>query len=230
MDPISFTASLAALVSLSGAVLGGCYTYIQKARTAPNEITKIINEITSLKGILEHLSSLSGNDDNRMASLKSLAGPGGPFESCTSTLQELAKKMRSINEASEVRKRLLWPIEGGKLEETLLKIEHHKTTFILALAGDSARSNIEVENAITDVKSTLDDMKIEEKRKEVLHWLKGADPSTNHNAARRKHEPKTGDWLLQSDTFRLWQKEGAQIMWLNGIPGAGKTVLRCVKY
>jgi hypothetical protein len=218
MDPVSALT----LVQLSGSILLSCYQYISKARSAPGDITKIINEINSLKGILEHLAPLvTGIDERGPSSLNSLHSPDGPFYSCSLVLKDLENKLKALNEASSIRKRLQWPFEGSKLDETLGKLEKHKTTFILAVSGVSYQVNIKT-------KVMLDDIKVEAHRKEVLAWLKGADPTTNYNAARRKHEPHTGDWLLQSSTFELWRKEHAQILWLSGIPGAGKTILRYV--
>ncbi|KAJ9220414.1 hypothetical protein DTO169C6_7303 [Paecilomyces variotii] len=49
--------------------------------------------------------------------------------------------------------------------------------------------------------------------------------SKNHNAARAKHEPTTGDWLINSNSFKLWISGKSKLTWLHGIPGSGKTVL-----
>jgi len=51
------------------------------------------------------------------------------------------------------------------------------------------------------------------------------DPSTNHNEARSKHQPTTGEWFLRSDGFLSWTEGNTVSIWLHGIPGAGKTVL-----
>lgn len=59
----------------------------------------------------------------------------------------------------------------------------------------------------------------------VLRWLATTDPSMNHNAARTKHQPTTGNWLIQSQKFKSWWNKPSQTLWLYGIPGCGKTVL-----
>ena len=38
----------------------------------------------------------------------------------------------------------------------------------------------------------------------------------------------TGAWLLQTDSFRLWESSKKAILWCPGIPGAGKTYLSAV--
>lgn len=66
---------------------------------------------------------------------------------------------------------------------------------------------------------------IEAKIKKVIQWLSAPDPSTNHNAANKKHESTTGTWLLESESFESWRNNANQLLWITGIPGCGKTVL-----
>ncbi|KAJ5440439.1 hypothetical protein N7491_002845 [Penicillium cf. griseofulvum] len=58
----------------------------------------------------------------------------------------------------------------------------------------------------------------------ALEWLSTVDAAECHHSARAKHEQGTGEWLLESEDFRLWLTGTREIMWLYGIPGAGKTV------
>jgi ankyrin repeat domain-containing protein 50 len=60
---------------------------------------------------------------------------------------------------------------------------------------------------------------------EVLDWLSTVDPSANHNVARKAHQPQTGSWFLKSHEYISWYKNPDILMWLHGLPGAGKTVL-----
>jgi hypothetical protein len=57
----------------------------------------------------------------------------------------------------------------------------------------------------------------------VLEWLSSTDAAESHRAARAKHEPGTGNWLLASEDFGLWLTCTMELLWLNGIPGSGKT-------
>jgi hypothetical protein len=124
-----------------------------------------------------------------------------------------------------MRRRLLWPFEKGKLEEMLAGLEKHKTTLTLALTGDISKDQKETKRAVEKISDQVEDLKISGERKEIGAWLAGADPSTNHNAARKAHETGTGDWLLNLEKFKSWRDGEGGILWLHGIPGAGKTVL-----
>ncbi|KAK6844762.1 hypothetical protein PG995_014872 [Apiospora arundinis] len=63
-------------------------------------------------------------------------------------------------------------------------------------------------------------------RDQVLKWLKTSDPENNHGLARVYHEPGTGDWIIQDEQFNRWKAaSGDQLLWIYGIPGAGKTII-----
>uniref|UniRef100_A0A8H7NI08 NACHT domain-containing protein n=1 Tax=Bionectria ochroleuca TaxID=29856 RepID=A0A8H7NI08_BIOOC len=59
----------------------------------------------------------------------------------------------------------------------------------------------------------------------IRNWLAPPDPSTNLNQARSMHYRGTGQWFLNSNAYSGWKKEKNSFLWLNGIPGCGKTVL-----
>ncbi|KAG8830164.1 hypothetical protein FRC17_005292 [Serendipita sp. 399] len=225
-EVVGLVVNVISLVKLSAAIVQACYTYIKKVKHAPEEIQKTITEVSSLQSILEQLQKLSSDpDDEHMPLLKSLEGQKGPFQACHDALEEIQKTLQSIKDPSRVSRRLLFPFQGKKLEELLETLEKHKQTFILAIAGDNAKATLNIQTGVKHVSNQLEDMKMSELRKEVLQWLKAADPRTDHNAARKVHEPGTGDWLLDSEQFKTWMGEDEKILWLNGIPGAGKTVL-----
>lgn len=58
-----------------------------------------------------------------------------------------------------------------------------------------------------------------------MKWLSTVDSTSNQSAARLKHEPETGNWLLESESFKNWLNGEKQFLWIHGIPGSGKTVL-----
>lgn len=59
----------------------------------------------------------------------------------------------------------------------------------------------------------------------IRTWLSPPDPSSNLNKAREQHHEGTGQWFLDSDTYKKWKVERNSFLWLNGIPGCGKTIL-----
>lgn len=222
-------ATVLQLIQFSGMVLSACYEYINKARSANNDIEKIHADVSGLENILKRLASLISSDDvDRHTLLRLLGRPSGPFDACSKALSELQRKLKALTEASSARRRILWPLEEGKIRDILARLSEQKQTFILALVADEAENGEKDARQGREVAIRLDDINDKEERSRILSWLHGADPSTNYNAARRKHEKGTGDWLLHLDQFRAWKGGDGGSMWISGIPGAGKTILRYV--
>jgi hypothetical protein len=73
----------------------------------------------------------------------------------------------------------------------------------------------------------------EEKYIAVRKWISGAESSLDHEdacSAWRKYTG-TGKWILKTEHIRNWrdaQPPRDSSLWINGIPGAGKTVLASV--
>jgi hypothetical protein len=59
----------------------------------------------------------------------------------------------------------------------------------------------------------------------IYRWLSPSDPSTNYNKALGQRHDGTGRWFIEGQTFRSFKEGQAPFLWLNGIPGCGKTVI-----
>ncbi|OBS26153.1 hypothetical protein FPOA_00096 [Fusarium poae] len=60
---------------------------------------------------------------------------------------------------------------------------------------------------------------------ERVSWLNLPDYSTSLERARDKRHPGTGDWFIDSKEFASWQGHPTFLLWLQGGPGVGKTIL-----
>jgi hypothetical protein len=61
--------------------------------------------------------------------------------------------------------------------------------------------------------------------REISKWISPVQPWENHETVRVRHEPGTGGWLLESDSYRSWKSGSIRHLWLYGPVGSGKTVL-----
>jgi Ankyrin repeats (3 copies)/NACHT domain len=59
----------------------------------------------------------------------------------------------------------------------------------------------------------------------IRRWLSAPDPSLNHQKALKQHLQNTGVWFLGSEQYKRWKTDAASFLWLQGIPGCGKTIL-----
>ncbi|KAJ9660146.1 hypothetical protein H2201_007053 [Coniosporium apollinis] len=101
-------------------------------------------------------------------------------------------------------------------------------TDIAGIRTDTTRLCMDTAGLLTDtshIRQTIHSSQTDERKQQVLGWLSRTDPSSNHNEARKKHEPETGDWLLQSEAYNKWKTSSSSMLWLYGKAGCGKTIL-----
>jgi hypothetical protein len=61
--------------------------------------------------------------------------------------------------------------------------------------------------------------------REISDWVSPVRPWENHESVRKRHEPGTGGWLLEADSYRSWRSGSIRHLWLHGPAGSGKTIL-----
>ncbi|KAK3490117.1 hypothetical protein B0T13DRAFT_451254 [Neurospora crassa] len=209
MDPLSFTASLVAVVGLAGEVAKICKSYIDGIKNHPREIRVIFIELTSLTSVLEGLKILREDDFEDAQIIRQLRGHGGPIQGCQETIRNL-HGLLNLNSASGTA------APGDEAVALLKAIATHKQTIGAALTAS-------VLSEVQSMKARLD--RAEQDR---LHaWLVQINPSSNHNTANSLYETGTGDWIFRSQEWNLWvnKQSKERSLWIHGIPGAGKTIL-----
>ncbi|OKL57360.1 hypothetical protein UA08_07438 [Talaromyces atroroseus] len=80
-------------------------------------------------------------------------------------------------------------------------------------------------DSIEDTRKGIDRLHLSNRQREVLKWLNPPDPSTHYNKALQQRHGCSGLWFLQSNAFAKWKIQPDSFLWLNGIPGCGKTIL-----
>ncbi|KAI9878518.1 MAG: hypothetical protein M1830_000699 [Pleopsidium flavum] len=227
MDPLSISASIVALLTLTGTVV----QYLNSAKGASEDRQNILLEISSVSGLLYQLRDLAERtewEDSWSKTLKSLSVPKGPLEQFKKVLEILASKLKPVVGWKKAGKAVIWPFQKGEIKDILCTIERQKTLFGLALQQDHLGLSRAIKNGVTEIQAGVTELRVAQNNtdcEKVLRWLSTTDASTNHNAARIKHEPSTGDWFIHSEKFNSWWDNASQTLWLHGIPGCGKTVL-----
>jgi ankyrin repeat protein len=65
----------------------------------------------------------------------------------------------------------------------------------------------------------------EEAQKSLIVWLSPVSSEDRHDEALKAHFPGTCTWIFDTHEFVDWTGQGNWMLWVHGIPGAGKTVL-----
>jgi ankyrin repeat protein len=202
MDPLSAAASAIAVIQLSASVLGTCYKYISQVKDAPTDVARIVSEVGSLKAILSDIQPKEALE--------------GPLRICGEILNELDGKLKSS--------RFRWPFETGRVDKLLNKLGAQKSTFILVLAQANAETANDTLEAVHKLHSIVKTNEQLSRQKQIIAWLVSTDPTANHQLARSRHQPLTGQWFLKSAEFQYWFNN-VGCLWVHAIPGAGKTII-----
>ncbi|MCJ1379453.1 hypothetical protein MMC17_002554 [Xylographa soralifera] len=129
-----------------------------------------------------------------------------------------------VNKCQELE--IILDIEAGNCERVISKTAH------IQLVQDGRRlklllDEMQVPLMHIDVQVTaVYDQLQESERQKILEYLSSISYEANHYAARDGRTKGTGRWILEHQRFREWQdSDEFSILWLYGIPGAGKTKL-----
>ena len=140
MDPVSVTASVIAIIQISGSIVSICYDYRNSVREAVKEATRITEEVKGLQDILDRLLKLAELDiaqgSPRLQVLEQLAQPGGILPRCQEHLISLRFKLGPEKKSKSVWSALKWPLTEKDLQKALNNISTAKATISLALITD----------------------------------------------------------------------------------------------
>jgi hypothetical protein len=110
------------------------------------------------------------------------------------------------------------------LQVLQLDINTASQNLLLGLRSEAVTQGASLAQLSAQNQRILDAQHTEEYKK-IVAWLSAADPWTNHDSARQRHENLTGDWLLRSEQYQNWKLSTGRHIWMYGKAGCGKTVL-----
>ncbi|KAL9618763.1 MAG: hypothetical protein Q9160_006557 [Pyrenula sp. 1 TL-2023] len=67
-----------------------------------------------------------------------------------------------------------------------------------------------------------------QERKIFIDWISSTNFGSQQDEFFSRHEPGTGQWLLESAEFKDWRANSNETLFCPGIPGAGKTILTSI--
>ena len=229
-ETLGVMGSIIAIIQISEQVIKYSYGYFRTAKNAHREIQSVVETVSTLKGILEGLQTIVEESPNDPC-LRNLQSLTTTFRSCEMELRKLSKSLgvevqTHVNaEKVDFKGKAKWPFQKKEIVDILKTIANHKETFILATTSDNLEVSRQGIKIATQISTTLQNMVLDQKDKEVLRWLTSVDTFINHDIARKKHESTTGNWFIESDLFVKWTDATNASLWIQGIPGAGKTIL-----
>ena len=150
MDPLSITTSIISVLQAANAIISICYDYRSAIAEAPWALTKVMDEIKSLRVVLETLEAISRDLElqkpgpaRRLAALELLCTPsGGLLKMCQLELSSLENKLSSswYGKIGSKRRAAIqamgWRLKDSDAKGALSNIERYKSTLALAITTD----------------------------------------------------------------------------------------------
>ncbi|KAH9060271.1 hypothetical protein EDB87DRAFT_623618 [Lactarius vividus] len=141
---------------------------------------------------------------------------GGKVDDVGGQVEDIGDRVQSVDEKVQVvidngkEPRMAATEEKSIIQQTANSVDELKCSSTPSLtAPHCSRLNPLIGNHIKQLLRT---------------WLSPADPSTNHNIARKAQNKGTAVWFFQGSIFVEWKSTGS-VMWIHGKPGSGKSVI-----
>ncbi|KAH9169397.1 hypothetical protein EDB89DRAFT_2099004 [Lactarius sanguifluus] len=226
-DVAASTDALAELFERIGFFFNRLETYTEVTPTAAmtNIITEIMVEVLTIFGIAtkelrrgsakRFLKRLAGRTDleDAVKKLDRLTQ-----EEARMALAEVLRITHSVRDEVEV--------VDGKVVDVGDKVQRVDEKVQIAIDGARLQGdNGDDERSKIDYSTDGSQCRRRNQIKQLLRaWLSPADPSTNHNIARKAQHKGTAVWFFQGSIFIEWKSTGS-LLWIHGKPGSGKSVI-----
>ncbi len=135
MDPLSITASVIAVLQLTGEVI----KYLSDVADAPKECQECTIEASNLHNLLINLRyrlEQGQTGDPWFTAIRTLNVENGPLDQYKQALEQLRSKVDANNGAQKMKTRLVWRFSKAEVTGILAKMDRLKTLVSIALEMD----------------------------------------------------------------------------------------------
>jgi hypothetical protein len=135
MDPLSITASVIAILRLTGTVLG----YLSDVKNAPKECQQCAIEASNLLHlltILRYRLEQGQTGDPWFTAIRALSVENGPLDQYKQALEQLRSRIDVGNGAQNIKRRLIWKFSKAEVAAILVRMERLKSLVSIALEND----------------------------------------------------------------------------------------------
>ncbi|KAH6716392.1 hypothetical protein BKA61DRAFT_342569 [Leptodontidium sp. MPI-SDFR-AT-0119] len=231
-EVLGVAASVAGLITIADMVVGRGRAFIKDVKDAGETVEKLILEVTLLFGFLHSLRYVvdrleaASNVDPKMQIHW--------IEPCYQTLLKIQGHLQKAMAGDSMTRteKLKWPLRKSATSELLKEIERHKSNITMALSAKEMSALCEIRDGMQTLKTILQaeqttrkKIVMDDKRHKMLQLLGTISARKWQDSNIRLRQPGTGIWFTEGKEFTEWLSHERSKLWINGIPGAGKTVL-----
>jgi hypothetical protein len=136
MDPLSITLSVITLLELTRKVI----VYAKQTKDAPTDRTRVLQEASSLMGLLimlkEFMEDCDDSEDQWLQATSSLIAPDGPLQQYKLLLETIVAKITPSRGQRKFGQALAWMFSKEEVTRLLSQIERAKSFVQIALEID----------------------------------------------------------------------------------------------
>ncbi|SJL02929.1 uncharacterized protein ARMOST_06270 [Armillaria ostoyae] len=220
VDPISVLTSIPDLIERC--IKG--YDFLKDVKDAPNACSELMKELDNTRAMLvelqEHVSGVEDREKVRLsASLQN-------YKTALDKLDAVLKKYRDPEFKFTFKTRFKWAWSGEKeikvLCDDLKQNSGNFQPLLLQMVKDLNDMNKRQQEA--DAEKAADILAKRLRVQNVVNWLEPLNSRAKLREVRERRQLGTCEWLLSHPRFASWYSSGS-FLWMNGIPGNGKTLL-----
>ncbi|SJL02873.1 uncharacterized protein ARMOST_06214 [Armillaria ostoyae] len=230
MDPVSLLTGIPDLIERC--IKG--YNFLKDVKNAPKACSELMEELKLAQARLEQLREhLNRVEDKEKAQL-SLQN----YEKILDKLDSILKVYDDPKFKFSLVKRVKWVWSGEKKFKTLCDDLKQNSGILQPLLVKMAKDIDDMKRCQQEADTKIDDMnrrqrevdakkvadELAKRLQEVVKWLEPLHSEVKLREVHERRQPGTCKWLLSRVLFASWYSSGS-FLWLNGIPGNGKTIL-----
>lgn len=219
MEAVGIAVNLLTIINLTAKVGLLCYQYGRDVKNAKGDIDRLHTVVTNLQKTSESVQKLlQGHNGARLESSQSLATGLQLSHSQLEALEEKLKPRTSKKLMSRVGFRALqWPIQKREVDRFIQELGQQTEIISLALQADQTTVLLGVDQkiAVIDQKTVLNTLPIAE----------GASFDSRDEEHNPTCLPETRVSLLSHISKWADDPHAADIFWLNGVAGVGKSTI-----
>ncbi|MCJ1378973.1 hypothetical protein MMC17_002072 [Xylographa soralifera] len=229
MDPLSLTASIIAVLQLTGTVV----SYLNDVKEASKERAQVAVEASMVYSLLTSLKYRVEDANPNEAwytAVRMLGEENGALDQYQTALKLLASKLDTRN-GTKIGRALMWKFDKVEIVGILSKIERVKSLISVALTSDLLTLSEAMKEDVSFIRKHVESTQVDadaENRQSIASWLTPLDFKARQRDIFSRRQDGTGQWLLDSPEFHTWLTEPGQVLYCCGMPGAGKTVLASI--
>ncbi|KAH6714163.1 hypothetical protein BKA61DRAFT_56426 [Leptodontidium sp. MPI-SDFR-AT-0119] len=232
-EALGVAASISGLITIADIVVRRGYAFIKDVKDAGENVEKLVLEVNLLFGILHSLKIVVEQLEQDASNLDPTMQIHW-IEPCYQTLLKIQTHLQKAmaGESMTSTEKMKWPLRKSATKELLGEIERHKLTITVALSMREMSALCQIRDGMYTIKAALDSDQaerkkifIDDKRQKMLQVLGSIEARNWQDSNIRLRQLGTGIWFTEGPEFMEWLSQERSKLWINGIPGAGKTIL-----